>query len=309
MKAKAVAVSAQTVLLSWMRGLFRKGGSEAGARMRLSRWMKWLWGKAPAQDDPEATEEFATMSSFTLLPGQLKLRVGVVSVRGNYRDHNEDNFYVPGRRSVRHDSSSDSQSEMAAVTLEPANTLFIVADGMGGQQAGEQASLMAVELIPRAIARRLAPEETEPNRIKEAIRDAVAEVNQEILGSSGTVTEFSNMGTTVVLAQFRNDRVFVAGIGDSRAYRLRDGRLDRLTKDHSLADALLEAGTISPEELSTHKFKNVLYLYLGSKDARGGPEDVRVLDVRPGDRLLMASDGLTGVVPDTELCRVLATVD
>ena len=135
------------------------------------------------------------------------------------------------------------------MTLEPSN-LFIVADGMGGQQAGEQASLMAVELIPRAIARRLAPDETEPNRIKEAIRDAVAEVNQEILGSSGAVTEFTNMGTTVVLAQFRYDRVFVAGIGDSRAYRLRDGRLERLTKDHSLADALLEAGTISAEELA-----------------------------------------------------------
>src|SRR5579883_1568060 len=136
MKAKAVAVSAQTVLLSWMRGLFRKGGSEAGARMRLSRWMKWLWGKAPAQDDPEATEEFATMSSFTLLPGQLKLRVGVVSVRGNYRDHNEDNFYVPGRRSVRHDSNSDSQANQSTMTLETSN-LFIVADGMCGQQAGE----------------------------------------------------------------------------------------------------------------------------------------------------------------------------
>ena len=137
----------------------------------------------------------------------------------------------------------------------------------------------------------------------------MAEVNQEILGSSGAVTEFSNMGTTVVLAQFRFDRVFVAGIGDSRAYRLRDGRLEQLTKDHSLADALLDAGTITAEELPTHKFKNVLYLYLGSKDARGGPEEVRVLDVRPGDRLLMASDGLTGVVPDKDLRQVLGTVD
>ena len=275
---------------------------------RIKTWWGQLLGKGRDNDDPEATEEFATLSSFTLLPGQLKLRVGVVSVRGNYREHNEDNYYVPGRRSVRHDSNSDNQADLATMTLEPSN-LFIVADGMGGQQAGEQASLMAVELIPRAIARRLAPEESEPNRIKEAIRDAVAEVNQEILGSSGAVTEFTNMGTTVVLAQFRNDRAFVAGIGDSRAYRLREGRLERLTKDHSLADALLEAGTISPEELPTHKFKNVLYLYLGSKDARGGPEDVRILDVRPGDRLLMASDGLTGVVPDQELCRVLATIN
>ena len=193
---------------------------------------------------------------------------------------------------------------MPAMTLESSN-LFIVADGMGGQQAGEQASLMAVDLIPRAIQRRLPPDEADPARIKEAIRDAVAEVNQEILGSSGAVTEFSNMGTTVVLAQFRFDRVFVAGIGDSRAYRLREGRLEQLTKDHSLADALLDAGTITVDELANHKFKNVLYLYLGSKDARGGPEEVRVLDVRPGDRLLMASDGLTGVVPDKDLVHVL----
>jgi protein phosphatase len=168
---------------------------------------------------------------------------------------------------------------------------------------------MAVEMIPKAIARRLPGEENDPAKIKEAIRDAVAEVNQEILGSSGAVTEFSNMGTTVVLAQFRFDRVYITGIGDSRAYRMRDGKLDQLTKDHSLADALLDAGTITAEELPTHKFKNVLYLYLGSKDARGGPEDVRALDVRPGDRWLMASDGLTGVVPDKDIGRVLGTID
>jgi protein phosphatase len=270
--------------------------------------MRGFFGHVQGKPDGEATDEYATLSSFTLLPGELKLRVGVVSVRGNYREHNEDNYYVPGRRPVRHGGIYDSNSDMATMTLEPSN-LFIVADGMGGQQAGEQASLMAVELIPRAIARRLMPEEAEPTRIKEAIRDAIAEVNQEILGSSGAVTEFCNMGTTVVLAQFRNDRVFVTGIGDSRAYRLRDNKLEQLTKDHSLADALLDAGTITPEELPTHKFKNVLYLYLGSKDARGGPEDVRILDVRPGDRLLMASDGLTGVVPDREITRVLGDVN
>ncbi|MGO9814933.1 MAG: PP2C family protein-serine/threonine phosphatase, partial [Isosphaeraceae bacterium] len=84
------------------------------------------------------------MSSLTLLPGQLKLKVGVISVRGNYREHNEDNYYVPGRRPVRPDVP-DGSTEIPAMTLEPEN-LFIVADGMGGQQAGEKASLMAVEL-------------------------------------------------------------------------------------------------------------------------------------------------------------------
>jgi serine/threonine protein phosphatase PrpC len=274
--------------------------------LKLKSWWKLLTSQRLGGANVDATDEFATMSSLTLLPGQLKLKVGVVSVRGNYREHNEDNYYVPGRRPVRPDLS-DGSAETPAMTLEPEN-LFIVADGMGGQQAGEKASLMAVELIPRAIARRLTAEEKEPRQIQESIREAVAEVNSEILGSSGLVTEYSNMGTTVVLAQFRQDRVFVAGIGDSRAYRLRDNKLEQLTKDHSLADALLDAGTITKEELSTHKFKNVLYLYLGSKDARSGPEEFKVLDVRPGDRFLLASDGLTGVVPDEELAKVLCTV-
>jgi serine/threonine protein phosphatase PrpC len=301
-------VSAHNGVLGGMLGLFGKGVTEVSGFRDWWSWMKHRFGPGPEEGDGESTEELAALSSYTLLPGQLKLKVGVVSVRGNYREHNEDNFYVPGRRSVRHDVITESNSEGSPLTLEPSN-LFIVADGMGGQQAGEQASLMAVELIPRAIARRLSPDEKETSRVKDAIRDAVAEVNQEILGSSGAVTEFSNMGTTVVLAQFRFDKVFVAGIGDSRAYRLRDGRLEQLTKDHSLADALLDAGTITADELPNHKFKNVLYLYLGSKDARSGPEDVRVLDVRPGDRLLMASDGLTGVVPDRDLARVLGSVD
>src|SRR5436309_3407049 len=168
---------------------------------------------------------------------------------------------------------------------------------------------MAIEIIPKEVSKRLGTVASDTKATQGAIRDAVAEANQEILGSSGAVTEFSNMGTTVVLALFRNDRVFVAGIGDSRAYRLRAGRLERLTKDHSLADALLEAGTITTEELPNHKFKNVLYLYLGSKDARGGPEDVRVLDVQPGDRFLLASDGLTGVVRDAELAKILSSCD
>jgi serine/threonine protein phosphatase PrpC len=277
---------------------------------RFSCWWKGLWGRDLPGKDRDATDEFATLSSLTLLPGQLKLKVGVVSVRGNYREHNEDNYYVPGRRPglLSEGSGVTGGGVPSTMVCEPSN-LFIVADGMGGQQAGEHASLMAVDLIPKAIARRLNPDEKETRQIQEAIREAVAEVNQEILGSSGAFTEFSNMGTTVVLAQFRNDRVYVAGIGDSRAYRLRDGHLEQLTKDHSLADALLDAGTITREELPTHKFKNVLYLYLGSKDARGGPENFRILDVRPGDRFLLASDGLTGVVSDESLAEILGSVD
>jgi protein phosphatase len=237
----------------------------------------------------------------------LRVRYGVVTTVGNHREHNEDNFYVPGRPSSSNDSFNSMAGETTTSHEDPGNEPYIVADGMGGQQAGEEASRMAVEIIPRAVTRRLNQADLESRDVQVAIRDAVAEANQEILGSSGAVTEYSNMGTTVVLAVFRGEMVYVAGIGDSRAYRFRDGRLDQLTRDHSLADALGDAGTISKEEVAHHKYKNVLYLYLGCKDARGGPEDVRALDVRPGDKFLLATDGLTGVVPDVVLARALET--
>ena len=275
--------------------------------------------------DLDATDDYPTPNLLTLVPGALRLRFGVVSIVGNYREQNEDNYYVPGRSLGRvsegstlveaehggggSNGPSAGRGRRGPFVASRSAALFMVADGMGGQQAGEEASRMAIEIIPKEVSRRLGAEQSDVKATQGAIRDAVAEANQEILGSSGAVTEFSNMGTTVVLALFRHDRVYVAGIGDSRAYRLRAGRLEQLTKDHSLADALLEAGTITNEELPNHKFKNVLYLYLGSKDARGGPEDVRVLDVLPGDCFLLASDGLTGVVRDEDLTRILGECD
>jgi protein phosphatase len=249
---------------------------------------------------------FAAIFPLRTAPRTLSLRVGAVSARGNHRANNEDNFHVPGRRPVQSDLA-EASSDLPALAL-PSSNVFIVADGMGGQQAGEKASLMAVELIPRAIASRLGPDEEDPRPIQEAIRQALAEVNAQILESSGLFTEYSNMGTTVVLTLFRHDRVYVTGIGDSPAYLLRDNHLERLTKEHSLAMALLEAGAITKEEFATHKFRNVLYLYLGSKDAQSGPEDIRALELRPGDRFLLATDGLTGVVADDRLIEVLGKI-
>jgi protein phosphatase len=297
---------------------------------RLMNWLRSWFGPGASsriKGEEDATDDYPTPTAFMLSAGGLKLRVGVISTVGYHREHNEDNFYVPGRNSVRFDEPGrdgtppsrmshalpEGSTEFEASSFEAgdsSNLLFIVADGMGGQQAGEQASKMAVELIPKAIAKRSRTGIGADSRaVQGLVREAIAEVNQEILGCSAAIPEYANMGTTVVLALFRNDRVFVTGIGDSRAYRLRGGRLERMTKDHSLADALGEAGTISPEEIPHHKFKNVLYLYLGSKDARGGPEVVQALDVLPGDRFLLASDGLTGVVGDEELKRVLQTCE
>jgi protein phosphatase len=247
----------------------------------------------------------------------MNLHVGVVSTRGNVREHNEDNYYVPGRPSLRNGPVAGPPGIGLGSSIEtlehPTDTalsgLFIVADGMGGQQAGEKASQMAVELIPLELSRRLPPPAADDQGLQKVIREAVARANEEILAQSHLQTDYANMGTTVVLAYFHQGRAFVTGIGDSRVYHLRDGRLQQLTRDHSLANALGEAGTIRPEEVETHKFKHVLYLYLGSKDVGDGPDEFRVLDCRPGDRFLLASDGLTGVVRDDTIAEVLAGVD
>ncbi|MDX2038667.1 MAG: protein phosphatase 2C domain-containing protein [Isosphaeraceae bacterium] len=243
------------------------------------------------------------------VPNELhRLRVGVATTVGSVRPHNEDNFYVPGREAVG-GTLSELDASYDFSIHEADGNLFIVADGMGGQLAGEKASQMAVEIIPQEVRKRLSASEERVGSVSHAIRDAVATANQEILGLSLIQPEFSNMGTTVVLAYFLERHVYIAGIGDSRVYRLRDGKLTQLTKDHSLADALLEAGTITEEELPNHRFKHVLYLYLGSKDARSGPQDVRDEEIRVGDRYLLSSDGLTGYVGDDQLARMLQEID
>ncbi len=279
-----------------------------------SRWRKFwrnLWpGRAPSQDGGPASSPSPDPSPAVPPAAPVRLKVGVVSTVGNYREHNEDNFYLPtGDARAMGVGTGHRDAGLDVAVGDGPQKLFVVADGMGGQLAGEKASQMAVDIIPKELAKRLGPAEADDKAILRAIRDAVAAANQEILGLSVIQTEFNNMGTTVVLALFRNDRAYFAGIGDSRAYRVREGQIEQLTTDHSLAQALLEAGTITAEELPNHKFNHVLYLYLGSKDARGGPDDIRTSEFRAGDRFLLASDGLTGVVDDQALADHLSSCD
>ena len=277
-----------------------------------SPWRKFWRNLWPARDGSTGGQPGPAATNGAPRPAgvEIRLKVGVVSTVGNYREHNEDNFYLPtidGRAMGGGVGHRDACLDVAVG--EASHKLFVVADGMGGQLAGEKASQMAVDIIPKELARRLGPSEADDKAILRAIRDSVAAANQEIIGLSVVQTELNGMGTTVVLALFRGDQVYFAGIGDSRAYRVRDGRIEQLTTDHSLAQALLEAGTITAEELPNHKFNHVLYNYLGSKDARGGPEDIRTSEFRAGDRFLLASDGLTGVVGDQVLAERVAATD
>jgi PPM family protein phosphatase len=211
------------------------------------------------------------------------LNIGKCSLLGNYRENNEDSIDV---------------------RAFPDLTVSIVADGMGGQAAGEIASKRAVEIIPRELRKNLTPS-LNGDGIKTQVRRAIVQANEEIMAMGALDKDMKNMGTTVVMAIWKKGgELFVAGVGDSRAYLIRNKKAQQLTIDHSLAQALVEARTISPAEAKEHRFKNVLWKYLGSKEVGEGP-DVTGLPVQAGDRVLLCTDGLTGVVPDEQLASFI----
>ncbi len=206
----------------------------------------------------------------------LALNIGKCSLLGNYRENNEDSIEVK---------------------QFPDLIVSIVADGMGGQAAGEIASKRAIEIIPRELRKNLTPH-LNADGVKSAIKRAIVQANEEIMAMGALDKDMKNMGTTVVMAIWRKGtELFIAGVGDSRCYLIRKQKIEQLTTDHSLAQALVEAKTISAAEAKDHRFKNVLWKYLGSKEVGDGPE-VTVLQVEPHDRVMLCTDGLTGVVQD-----------
>jgi PPM family protein phosphatase len=212
------------------------------------------------------------------------LNIGKCSLLGNYRENNEDSIDVKAF---------------------PELTVSIVADGMGGQAAGEIASRNAVDIIPRELRKNLT-QHLNADGVKTAVRRAIVQANEQIMATGALDKDMKNMGTTVVLAVWRKGgEIFIAGVGDSRCYLVRNKRIQQLTIDHSLAQALVEAKTITPAEAKDHRFRNVLWKYLGSKEVGEGPE-VQVVPVQNGDRFLLCTDGLTGVVPDEQLAAEIS---
>jgi serine/threonine protein phosphatase PrpC len=174
--------------------------------------------------------------------------------------------------------------------------LFMVADGMGGQERGEQASGLAAEIIPRAVQDHLKAAEDATSAVKHALDEA----NQAIIDAGRNQAAGRRMGTTAVVAVQRDHQVFVAGLGDSRAYLVRGDRVEQLTMDHTVADALERNGTLTHEQARNSPWKNVLYKFLGCVEMTEGPE-VRPFAPEAGDRLVLGSDGLTNFIGDDDL--------
>jgi protein phosphatase len=179
----------------------------------------------------------------------------------------------------------------------PECNLFVVADGMGGHQGGKQASEMAVATISERLAKvsdaGALAERTEC--LVEAVRDA----NRRIVERGARETDLNRMGTTLVALLLHHDEAAIVHVGDSRAYRWREGRLAQLTTDHTLVADLLLANEISEAEASTHPYRHVLTRALGA--AEDVKADVNRLEVRPGDVYLLCSDGVSGMLSQPEI--------
>ncbi|UCC63353.1 MAG: Stp1/IreP family PP2C-type Ser/Thr phosphatase [Anaerolineae bacterium] len=215
--------------------------------------------------------------------GELELTVHHRSDTGRVRDHNED--YLGYRQ--------PKDSEMRA----EAGWLYDVADGVGGAQAGEVASKLAVQTLLTAYYR--AYQEAPSERLLAVF----AEANHAVYDQAGRQEGPHSMGTTLVAAALRGRELTVANVGDSRAYLIHRGQIRQITHDHSMVARLIDEGVITPEQAESHPRRHVLSRSIGAYPQVAA--DLFTETMHPGDRLLLCTDGLTEYVADTE---ILATV-
>lgn len=195
-----------------------------------------------------------------------------------------------------------------SVAVHPEQYLAIVADGVGGASAGEVASRMAVDLISERFAKR-APSRAEPRIAQLLTEAAVDEANGAIIRRAKEKPECSGMGTTVVMGFFGQGWMVHGHVGDSRMYRLRDGELEQLTRDHSFIQEVVDQGFF-PTLADAREYgitDNVLTRALGS--AAHIKATTNTVELAEGDLFLLCSDGLTGMVPYEELRNVLMAAD
>ncbi|HEY0972231.1 MAG TPA: Stp1/IreP family PP2C-type Ser/Thr phosphatase [Gemmatimonadales bacterium] len=220
---------------------------------------------------------------------------------GRTREHNEDAYLMA-------DVATGAPLPVGGVSGYPAREhglLFMVADGMGGAAAGEIASGMAVQTVLDELATRWSRQsELPPAAFARAIREAAEEANRRIHACACEHPEYRGMGTTATIAGLRDDTLYLAQVGDSRAYLVRSGRALQITKDQSLLQRLVEAGELTAEEAERSARRNIILQALG-------PEASVIIDlthqqVRRGDVLILCSDGLSGLVKADEIEELVA---
>ena len=204
-------------------------------------------------------------------------------------------------------TASDTGHERAhnedSVRLNPVAGLMILADGMGGYNAGEVASALAIEHAAEYLIEELVGDLPDSGLI-DVVRHAIVVANTSILAAAARRPECLGMGTTIVLAAVSPGHITIGHVGDSRIYLFREGRLSRLTHDHSVGQVMIDSGVLDEQAARLSALRGVLTRALGVEAAVDS--DVRQFEWQDEDRLLLCSDGLTDMVHDLEIARILA---
>lgn len=196
-------------------------------------------------------------------------------------------------------------NEDACVLVEEAG-LCVVADGMGGHLGGEIASNIAIETVSEAFNNRPRNGQDE-RKDAELLTKCVKNANKEIYRRGNADAALKNMGTTIVAVVLSGDYIVTANVGDSRIYRLRESKLEQITEDHSWVGELRKKNLISEEDARSHPLKNIITRALGMEPTV--EVDVKWEKAKSGDLYLLCSDGLTDLVPDADIAKVLNAGD
>ncbi len=243
--------------------------------------------------DPQARYESvdAFKAALVALQASSRTRSAWLTDVGQVRDHNEDAVLV-------------KEYGQGTIAGNVSAGLYVIADGMGGAEAGEVASTLTIQTIAVHIERVWRENSfSEKTAREDCLREAIEEANAAILAYAQQHPESAGLGSTVVAALVEDQQLTLAWVGDSRAYLWDRGLFQQLSHDHSLVARLVEIGQLSPEEARTHEHRNVLIRSLGNKDQV--KVDVMSCPWRRGARLLLCSDGLTGHVEDGALSDIL----
>jgi protein phosphatase len=265
----------------------------------------------------EVTAEYSlsiSSNSYMHDPGAaLSVDLAAATHRGHVRSNNEDHYLVVRFRRTLENLYSNLDKGMLARTYDVTGYGLLVADGLGGMAAGEVASRTAltklVELVvdtPDWMLDYKNPENIET--VHQRMNERFLRIDETIRAQADRDATLSGMGTTLTVAANLGNDLVIGHIGDSRAYLFRDGSLSQLTKDHTLAQAMIEAGVAQRDEPAARSMRHVLTAALGSLGPKTKPE-IQHLKVNPDDQLLLCTDGLTEMVDDQTIASLLKNAD
>lgn len=203
------------------------------------------------------------------------------------------------------DAGRTRKNNEDSVVFDETTHLGVLADGMGGYNAGEVASGMATAFIRSELVRWLteAGEQAQPGQVRRAIEICVHNANLSIFNSSAANPHYAGMGTTLVVGVFRDDKLLLGHVGDSRCYRLRGNELAQITKDHSLLQEQIDAGLLTPAQAAVSPNRNLVTRAMGVENSV--MLELHEHQVEPGDLYMMCSDGLSDMVADPTIATIL----